>query len=50
MTTIAQFIALEIRKTLYLRSSQVGAVSDHVPLASQVRVVLPERMYPELQL
>ena len=35
--------------TLYLRS-QVGAVSDHVPLASQVCVVLPERVYPELQL
>ena len=35
--------------TLYLRS-QVGAVSDHVPLASQVRVSFPERVYPELQL
>ena len=35
--------------TLYLRS-QVGTVSDHVPLVSQVRVVLPERVYPELQL
>ena len=25
-------------------------MSDHVPLASQVRVSFPERVYPELQL